>query len=158
MPERIVMNTGPLIALARIDVLNEIGLLPFKFIAPAEVYAELLDGEQEGHIPAIPSWLYKCAVDAPLSVIAISSLDPGEAAVIQLALKKNISRVCIDEWKGRPAACSVGLNVIGTLGLLGLAKVHHLIPAMRPYGEKALASGIYYDFDLVEEVLKAAGE
>lgn len=158
MHDRIVMNTGPLVALARINALDIIGSLPFEFISPDEVYTELQEGEQQGHIPAIPAWLCKCPVGTPLSVIAVSSLDAGEAAVIQLALEQNISRVCIDEWKGRRAACSVGLNVIGTLGLIGLAKTNHLIPAMRPYVKKALESGVYYDLELVESVLKAAGE
>ncbi|HDP34024.1 MAG TPA: DUF3368 domain-containing protein [Candidatus Hydrogenedentes bacterium] len=158
MDERIVMNTGPLIALARIDALEIIGSLPFGFVAPAEVCAELRAGEQQGHLPAIPGWLRECVVGAPLSAVAVSLLDAGEAAVIQLALEQNISRVCIDEWKGRRAACSAGLNVIGTLGLIGLAKARHIIPAMRPYVEKALAVGIYYDLELLEEVLQAAGE
>jgi len=152
------MNTGPLVALARIDAMGIIGSLPIDFIAPSEVYAELQEGEQQGHIAAIPIWLHESPVSTALSLVAVSSLDTGEAAVIQLALEKNISCVCIDEWKGRRAACSVGLNVIGTLGLIGMAKAHRLIPAMRPYVEKALVTGVYYDLRLVEDVLKAAGE
>mgnify|MGYP000916900729 FL=1 len=158
MLERVVMNTGPLVALARIDALEIIGLLPVEFICPEEVYAELREGERQGHIPATPGYLHIRPLAAPLSPLAVSSLDTGEAAVIQLALESRISHVCIDESKGRRAALSVGLKVMGTLGILGLAKTQGLIPAMRPYLEKALAAGIYYDTGLVNTVLKAFGE
>ena len=66
--------------------------------------------------------------------------------------------MCIDESKGRRAALSVGLNVMGTLGLIGLAKTQGCISAMRPYLEKALAAGIYYDTELINTVLKTFGE
>jgi predicted nucleic acid-binding protein len=47
---------------------------------------------------------------------------------------------------------------MGTLGLIGLAKTQGYISAMRPYLEKALAAGIYYDTGLVNTVLKAFDE
>lgn len=85
-------------------------------------------------------------------------MDTGEAAVIQLALEQNIPLVCIDELKGRRAALAVGLNIVGSLGLIGKAKNLGLIPAARPFIEKAKTSGIYYDDQLIETFLKSLGE
>ena len=41
MAERIVINTGPLIALARMDALDVAGQLPYQFICPSQVREEL---------------------------------------------------------------------------------------------------------------------
>ncbi len=45
MPEKIVINTGPLITMERIEAFDTIGKLPFEFIAPTEVRWELEAGE-----------------------------------------------------------------------------------------------------------------
>jgi hypothetical protein len=49
MAERIVINTGPLIALARMDALDVPGQLPYEFICPNEVRAELDEGASFGY-------------------------------------------------------------------------------------------------------------
>lgn len=87
-----------------------------------------------------------------------ASLDCGEAAVIQLAIERNVSRVCIDEWKGRRAALAAGLKVTGVLGLLGRAKKIGIIPELKPFIQRAIDSGIRYDRKLVEKVLHATDE
>lgn len=157
MAERIVINTGPLIALERIDALPIVEQLPYEFLCPAEVRAELDAGVFLGHRAVNPPWL-RVFPYREVSPLVLSTLDSGGAAVIQLALDLRIARVCIDEWKGRKAALSVGLQVVGVLGLLGRAKALGFIPALRPWVEKALQEGIRYHSGLVQEVLAAAGE
>jgi len=158
MVEPIVINTGPLITLDRIGGLDIPGKLPFDFICPAEVRAELDEGRRTGYSDVSPDWLRVEQLRAPLSRVAASALDTGEAAVIQLALERGIAWVCIDEWKGRRAALAAGLKVTGALGLLGLAKRRQVIQAVKPYLEKAVAAGIRYDPELVQRVLEAVGE
>ena len=158
MNEIMVINTGPLITLARIEMLDLPGRMPFVVLCPKEVREELDIGHRVGYPEISPPWLRVESLRAPLPFLAIAALDKGEAAVIQLALERRAAWVCIDEWKGRRAALSAGLKVTGVLGLLGLAKKKGLIPAMKPLVEKALAAGIRYDADLVAVVLKAAGE
>ena len=46
MAERIVINTGPLITLARIEALHIPEQLPFEFVCPEQVREELDAGEQ----------------------------------------------------------------------------------------------------------------
>jgi len=108
MADPIVINTGPIIAFARIDALDPIGKLPYEFVCPEEVRAELDEGASVGHPRIAPAWLKVQPLKGPLSPIILSSLDSGEAAVIQLALEQGIERVCIDEWKGRRAALAAG--------------------------------------------------
>lgn len=158
MIEQIVINTSPLLSLTKMQAFEPIGQLPFEFVCPSEVEAEILAGTEQGFETIIPEWLKIVPLKNPLSPLAIASLDAGEAAVIQLALENNISQVCIVEIKGRRAALAVGLKVVGSLGLLGKAKTLGLIPAIRPFIEKATNAGIYYDNRLIETFLKTFDE
>ena len=158
MHSRIVINTGPLITLARIDALDLPGRLPLEFICPSEVRTELDEGLRAGHPDVRPDWLRTVSLNTPLSPLAAFTLDSGESAVIQLALEQKIAWVCIDEWKGRRAALAAGLRVTGVLGLLGQAKKHGIVSAVRPFIQKAHAAGIRYDAVLVARFLDAVGE
>ena len=84
---------------------------------------------------------------APLTPFASIALDDGEATVIQLVLEQQRNRVCLDETKGRRAALSVGMQIVGSLGLLGKAKAEGLIDAVRPFIVQAERSGLHYDAD-----------
>lgn len=158
MPERIVINTGPLLALARGEALDIAPGLGFEFICPAAVHAELAAGERVGFQPVRPGWLRIVELDRPLDRVARATLGEAEAAVIQLAIEQGITRVCIDETKARQAALAAGLNVTGALGLLLLAKKRGLLPRRRPIGQRMVAAGTWYEPKPIERILDAAGE
>ncbi len=158
MTEKIVVNTSPMLSLTKMQALEVVGKLPFEFISPAEVKAEILVGANQGYDIEIPVWLKIFPLQNPLSPLAVASLDIGEAAVIQLALEQNIRYVCIDELKGRRAASAVGLKIIGSLGLIGKAKTLGFIPEISPFIQKAKSAGIYYDDILIKTFLKSFGE
>jgi predicted nucleic acid-binding protein len=111
-----------------------------------------------GHPVIMPAWVEVVAVRGPLAPVSVSTLDEGEAAVIQLAVELGIERVCIDEWRGRRAATTAGLKVTGSLGLLGRAKHLGFVPAVRPWIEKMATAGIHYHPDLLAKFLSAIGE
>ena len=158
MTERIVIDTGPLIAFEKIEALDIVGRLPFTFLCPQEVRDELDEGVSAGHPHIEPLWLTVKRLKEPISPVALSALDQGEAAVIQLALESEIPRVCIDEWKGRRAALAAGLQVTGVLGLLAKAKLLGLIPWLRPLVDRATEQGIRYHPEIVRQILSAVGE
>ena len=158
--ERIVINTGPMIALGRAEALEPMKQSPIEFIAPEQVRRELELGEASGHRPAA---LHSDAVRfvalantvSPLSEV---NLGDGEAAVIQLALDEAIPIVGIDERKGRRAAIAVGLQVTGTLGVLGRLKTSGLIAAVRPFVERLRGGREWFSEELVEQFLRQLGE
>lgn len=157
-PEYLVVNTGPLIALGRIDAFEVVGQLPIKFIAPSQVAAEIETGSRLGHPVTMPTWVKVQPLSRPLARVSVATLDEGEAAVIQLATELTIDTVCIDEWRGRRAAVAAGLRVTGTLGLLGRAKRLGLIEMVRPWVAKLEAAGIHYHRDLLARFLTVIGE
>ncbi len=158
MSERIVINTSPLIALGKMQAFSVIEQLPYEFCCPPQVETELLNGMALGHPVTRPAWVTVLPLQAPLTPFASIALDDGEAAVIQLALEQQLNRVCIDETKGRRAALSLGLQIVGSLGLLGKAKTEGIISAVRPFIMQAQQRGLHYNANLITDFLHALGE
>ncbi len=158
MPDRIVIDTGPLITLARANLLKVVSVLPGEFFCPEEVMEEIAKGVALGYPDARAAWLQAVALSKPLSALAVATLDVGEAAVIQLAMELGIKWVCMDERKGRLAAEAVGLSVTGTLGLLARAKKTGVISVLRPHIDKLMEIGAFYDEKLIRLVLESVGE
>ena len=152
------INTGPLIALSRMGATDVVGELPYAFVAPERVREELDEGERLGHPRVAPSWLRIEPLRSRPPPLLLTTVDAGEAAVIQLACERGLQWVCIDEWKGRRTAIASGLKVVGVLGLLAKCKQSGIIEVARPYIERAREAGIHYHDALVREVLQAIGE
>jgi predicted nucleic acid-binding protein len=158
MPDRIVVNTGPLISLAAGGASHLLRELPHRFMVPREVVEEIRSGQRRGRPDIDLSHVTIVESEEPVDAVTLSLLDRGEAAVIQFALKNRITTVCIDEKKGRRIARAVDLEVVGTLGLLLQAKKLGLLAAIAPVIEKLVVHGVWYDNGLLESVLSSAGE
>lgn len=121
-PNQIVINTSPLIAI--VAALGDLKILQSLYIdvfVPFEVSQEILLGGFTGLAVnefQSASWLQKQSSPLNIAPFLFNSLDLGEASVIQLALNKNISTVCIDEAVGRRIARLSGLSVTGSIGIL----------------------------------------
>ncbi len=124
--ERIVINTGPLIALvAALGNLNILKSLYKEVLVPLEVNHEILAGGPNGF--AVDEfkksvWLNKWTEPLDTFLYLRNSLDIGESAVIQLALNQGVQTVCIDEAVGRRVARLNGLSLTGSIGILIRAK------------------------------------
>ena len=150
---RIVVDTGPLILLAKIEALPIIAQMPHQFVAPQNVMDELDAGIALGYQVVDAPWLQVVDLKTPIPAMIRATLDDGEAAVIQLALEQDIELVCLDDLRGRRLAKAVGLSIVGVLGLLGKAKVLGLIPALRPYTDKLLSVGARYSPELINRMI-----
>lgn len=159
---QVVINSSPLIAL---NCINKIPLLSDLFteiIIPQEVYYETVisgnDEQIEKSIKSSSKFMIK-SVETPLLVEFLQdTLDKGESEVIALAKEQNISTVIIDELKGRRLAERHGLTVIGSLGILLIAKKYRLIPEVKELIQGMENNGIWIGKNLKFEVLKKANE
>jgi len=125
MPEReprIVVNTGPLLALVAatggLDVLR--GLYR-EVLVPREVHAEILAGGADGfgiEEVGAATWITIWPIGLSIEPLVRNALDVGEASVVQLALNEKIELVCIDEAVGRRVARMADLRVTGSIGIL----------------------------------------
>jgi predicted nucleic acid-binding protein len=93
-------------------------------------------------------------VEAPLR----SQLGAGEAGAILLALEVAPARIVLDYRRARRAAEQLGIAMIGTPGLLVLAKRRALLDQVRPVLSAMRNAGFYVSKELIEKTLRAAGE
>ncbi|MCK5509842.1 MAG: DUF3368 domain-containing protein [Desulfobacterales bacterium] len=162
MNGKMICNTGPLIALSMIDRIDILRHL-FKLIAvPEAVHKEILEGGITNAGLANYrkiKWIKVKILSSPADPLLETSLDSGEAAVIELARELNANFVLIDERKARKIARTVyGLHVIGSARVLVEAKRRGLL---RNVGValKAMRDGGYWIGDsIVDVALKKAGE
>lgn len=141
----IVTNTSPLIGLvAAWGTLEPLDELYHSVIVPKEVADEILSGGSSNFAVRefrAANFLNVLTQSTALSPFLSNSLDQGEAAVIQLALNRNIETVCIDESIGRRVARMNGLILTGSIGILARYKQE-----LQP------------DFSLVQAVEKMQGQ
>lgn len=84
-------------------------------------------------------------------------LGPGESEAIGLALAL-AATIRIDERQGRQAALKRSLKVIGTVGMLLVAKDRAIISAIAPVVDSLKAVGFFIAPALKRDVLRRAGE
>ena len=158
MTRVVVADSGPLIALARLELLSLLGQLFDEVQVPHAVFAECVarpDLADARHIQAAADAgaFQLCdaqPVDAP-------GLDAGESHAIGRALEIGAALLA-DDRAARRYARERQLVVIGTLGVLVRAKRQSLLPAVRPLIERLRASGHHLSEAATVEALGAANE
>ncbi len=90
--------------------------------------------------------------------VLLDELDLGEAETIVLARETNADWVLMDERKGRRKVAELGLNNLGTLGVLLKAKQVGLLPQIRPDVELLGRLGFSISRRVADAVLRQANE
>jgi predicted nucleic acid-binding protein len=161
MLARRFVNTSPLVLLVREDLL-EILRAGVDDVAVPEPVIEEIHGHGMGDptVQAIDRANWLTIVPGPVIPPAIAAwrLGPGESAVLALALAESNSWAIVDDWGARRCARSLSIPVIGTLGLVLLAKQEGYIPAARPAVERLRRSGMYLSDRVIREALARVGE
>lgn len=153
----VVSDASPLIGLARIDRLDLLTSLFGRVLVPPPVWLEITRPEKlaSNLLRTWPSLVTHPA--ASITIQAASSLDPGEASAIALALELRADLLLLDERKGRRVARELGISVTGALGVILRAKQSGLIAAGRPLVQQ-LREHLFVDPATFELVLQQLGE
>jgi uncharacterized protein len=154
----VVTDAGPLMALGRQDLL---GLLPELFqhvhvpdvvIRECLAHPELPDAQR---IEAALSAGWLLIRDA--SPLDMRDLDLGERCAIAVAIDMG-AVLLVDDRAARRHAEALGLHVLGTLGVLVLAKRRGLIAQVKPVVQAMRQGGHFISQPALQAVLQAAGE
>ena len=154
----VVSDAGPLIALGRLDLLLLLPALFAQVQVPRAVLNECMARPRNADATRIrlavdQQWLVAC--DA--TPITMQGLDLGERSAIARAQEIGAGLLA-DDRAARQHAAALGLLVIGTLGVLVLAKRAGHVTAVRPLVDALRASGQRLSHAAVEQALAASRE
>ena len=154
----IVSNASPLIVLLKINKLSILKELFGKSVVPEVVYKEITTKEPDKQIFDKKGWIQtRNVTNIEMTTLLEKLVDRGEAEAIVLA-KELKATLLIDDAKARKYAKLLNIDLIGTLGLLKIAKKNGLVQSVRKIIEKMLAEGYYIEDKLVTKLLKDVGE
>ena len=156
-----IADSGPLICLAKIDQLELLPRLFSKILVPPEVWNEVTvrgQGHPGTHEVSQVTWVTIQAPDPqlvkPLSIL----VDAGEAEAIALAQTTADCTILLDDARARKIAQRLSIKQLSTIGLLLRAKRRGLVENIRPHIDDLVENGIYIRKELIDAVLKDAGE
>lgn len=126
-------NTSPLQYLYQLGHLELLPTLYERVQVAVAVVEELAGGmRQQVAVPNVEQLPWATTRMASDTSRLISGLGRGEAETIALGLESSHGLVILDDAKARRAASETGLRVIGTVGVLLLAKERGHVEIIRP--------------------------
>lgn len=155
----IVADASPLVALAACEGLELLDQLFGEIKVSQAVWDEVTVANKPGSerlTQYLQDKIYPFNLDD--YVIGGSMLDLGELTAIALYKKLNADYLLIDEKAGRRVAKANSIKIIGSLGILIMAKQRNLIPAIKPYVEILKISKVHFSNNLLTDVLIKMGE
>jgi len=158
----VVSDTTPISELAKVDHLDLLPKLFEKIVIPYGVFNEL----QVGQHPATKlvhnlSWLEVVTVNNRQVVQELQelyNLDLGESEAIALAEGIEVVQLLIDEKRGRRVALARKTPIIGTVGILLLAKRRGLLDSIKDILDEMQVQGTRISAQLYVQVLTLAEE
>ncbi|MCW5912223.1 MAG: DUF3368 domain-containing protein [Cyclobacteriaceae bacterium] len=154
----VIADAGPVFSLAIIDKLNLLEQLFNGIAIPEAVWQEIT-------LDKTTLWYSQIELFFQSKVHPIAgfnelmfTMDKGESESVLLYKELNADYLLVDDNKARKIAENLGVNCIGTLGLLVAAKQKKLITELKPLFETFLKNKRYYSPDLLNEILIKQGE
>jgi len=161
MNKNMVINASPIILLGKADFLKTMSPLAKTWIIPDGVIHEVqakrpIDPYLSG-LASNSEVVRKTVLNIHPS-IAAWDLGRGESEVLTLALEKSRTGVVLDDLQTRKCAELFEIPLIGTLGLVVLAKRKGLITLARPVIERLASVGLYISSAMLTRILVGVGE
>ena len=158
----VVSDTTAITHLAKIGALNILHQLYPTIYIPEVVYSELtshgshISGAYE--VKSFP-WIKILQVENLTEVKLLNeTLDLGESEAIALAKEIKADVLIIDEKSGREQAESMGIKIVGVIGILLLAKRKNIVISIKPYLDHLRCSGFRIGPQFYDRALELANE
>jgi predicted nucleic acid-binding protein len=156
----IVSDASPIIALALCDKLDLLDTLFDQVCIPQAVFNELTVPNKL-KVNEITEWIKPrvIIVKNTATVAALSlNLDLGESEALALYWETAADYLLIDEKKGRTIAARSGIQTVGTIGVLLLAKQKRVLAQVKPSLDVLVNNGFRISDMLYRQILGRAGE
>lgn len=161
MSEPVIINASPLIFLARSQHIHLLQHLHRPILIPQSVVQEI--SARGPHDPTVrtlneTAWLKTESVPVIPDEILAWDLGVGESAVLALAWSKPGAIAMIDDLSGRRCAQTLKIPLVGTVGLVLLAKKNGAIPSARATLAVLREQGMYLSDAVLNSALSLVGE
>ena len=147
----VVSNASPLITLSKVGALQVLPALFGKVVVATEAFHEITvagAGRPGANDVQGAPWIEAKSCSNATRFTQWRSqygLGMGETATILLAQELSANLALIDERTARGLATSLGINVMGCIGILESAARKNLVTDLRGTYQQLLASGTYID-------------
>lgn len=159
---RVIVNSTPLIALSNIGKINLLQQLYHEIYIPQAVYNEVTEKNDDAGraLEKSLSWINVIKVKHPENYAMYKAkLHAGEVEVMILVQEEpKADLLIIDDNAAKKTAKFLGLKVTGTMGVLLKAKQSGIINNVSSLLEALKSNGFYISDNVVQMVLKQAGE
>ena len=157
--DKVIVNSTPVIGLANIGKLDVLRQMYGTITIPQAVFDEIKSPSVQRQVNANRDWIRVEQInDASQKQMYRAKLHAGEVEVMILAQEKKADLVILDDNAAKKTAKFLGLRVIGTLGILVLAKKRGFIKEVSPVLDALKRDGFFVSDDLCDLVLRQADE
>lgn len=156
----VIADSSALVALSTCESLWVLDKLFDEVKVPQAVFEEVIISNKP-QAQTLRIYLEDKVESVDLSQVVIKNanrLGKGELEAIGLAISLSADMLFIDDAKAKKIASLNQIEVIGTLGILLLAKQQNLLNELKPLIELLTDSNIYISKPLVKHVLTLADE
>ena len=157
----LVFNASPIIILAKAGLLDRLLPLGDEVWIPEAVASEVAatrdpDDAASNWITGKSSLIHPTTLISPF--LMAWDLGAGESAVISLAAESSNAIAVLDDLAARRCAQAMGLSIVGTLGLILMAKRAGIIPSANRGLDAVVAAGLFISPHHLEAIRIQAGE
>lgn len=149
----VIADSGPIFSLAVIDKLEILNILFDNIKIPIAVWEEITLNKTTEQYQSIHAFFK----DKTKQIIGFNELsfimDYGESESVILYKELQADFLLIDDKKARNIAENLGINCIGTIGLLSVAKDKKIISELRPLFKIFLQNKRFYSIKLLNTIL-----
>ena len=161
MSEDWVINTSPVILLAKVALIQYLPSVAQSLVIPEPVAAEI---RQCREVDAAVKWIqgngkqFVRPAVKELAELSGADIGLGERSVIFWAAANPGFVAVLDDSEARSAARRLGVRVLGTVGVVLVLKSRGLIGEVKPRLVEIRRVGGYISDGLFREALRSAGE
>lgn len=154
----VIADSGPIFSLALIDKLDLLDKLFDEVKISHAVWIEISKDDSKPFHKRTYSYFHDKVVQIKGFNELTFIMDYGESESVILYKELNANFLLIDDKKARSIAENLGINCVGTLGLLSIAKDKGFVDNLKDLFVMFLNNHRFYSLDLLNTLLIKKGE